>query len=47
MVHSVSQSKKYMVAELRMLKWMCDHTRLDMIKNEIIKDKVRVAPIRR
>ncbi|XP_070057622.1 uncharacterized protein [Nicotiana tomentosiformis] len=30
---------------MRMLRWMCGHTRLDRIMNEVIRDKVGVAPI--
>ncbi|XP_070020562.1 uncharacterized protein LOC142180978 [Nicotiana tabacum] len=33
------------VAERRMLRWMCGHTRLDRIKDEVIRDKVGVAPV--
>ncbi|XP_070044883.1 uncharacterized protein [Nicotiana tomentosiformis] len=33
------------VAKMRMLRWMCGHTRLDRIRNEVIRDKVRVAPV--
>ena len=28
-----------------MLRWMCGHTRLDRIRNVVIREKVRVAPI--
>ena len=28
-----------------MLRWMCGHTRRDMIRNECIREKVGVAPI--
>ena len=28
-----------------MLRWMCDHTRRDRVRNEDIRDKVGVAPI--
>ncbi|KAK8936323.1 hypothetical protein KSP39_PZI013809 [Platanthera zijinensis] len=38
-------SKKMGVAEMRMLRWMCGHTRLDKIRNECIRDKIGVAPI--
>jgi len=33
------------VAEMRMLRWMSGHTRLDKIRNESIKEKVGVVPI--
>ncbi|KAK9681855.1 hypothetical protein RND81_04G017800 [Saponaria officinalis] len=33
------------VAEMRMLRWMCGHTRKDRLRNEIIREKVKVAPI--
>nr|XP_009600282.1 uncharacterized protein LOC104095783 [Nicotiana tomentosiformis] len=33
------------VAKLRVLRWMCGHTRRDMIRNEVIQDKVDVAPL--
>ena len=33
------------VAEMRMLRWMCDHTKLDKIRNEDIRKKIVVAPI--
>ncbi|XP_070011247.1 uncharacterized protein [Nicotiana sylvestris] len=32
------------VAKIRMLIKICGHTRLDMIKNEVIRDKVGVVP---
>jgi len=28
-----------------MIRWMCEFTRLDKIRNEVIREKVRVAPI--
>ncbi|XP_070031783.1 uncharacterized protein [Nicotiana tomentosiformis] len=36
---------KIKVAEMRMLRWMCGHTRLDKIRNEDIRVKVGVAPM--
>ncbi|CAN6688986.1 unnamed protein product [Malus baccata var. baccata] len=33
------------VAEMRMLRWMCGHTRKDKIRNEDIRGKVGVAEI--
>ncbi|XP_070045741.1 uncharacterized protein [Nicotiana tomentosiformis] len=31
--------------QMRMLRWMCEHTRMDKIRNEDIREKVGVAPI--
>jgi len=31
------------VAEMRMLRCICDHTRLDKIRNGVIRDKIGVA----
>jgi len=33
------------VAEMWMLQWCCGHTRRDRVRNEVIRDRVRVAPI--
>ena len=33
------------VAEMRMLRWMCGHTRKDKIRNEVIRNKVGVVLI--
>jgi hypothetical protein len=33
------------VAEMRMLRWFCGHTRRDRVRNEDIRDRVGVAPI--
>ncbi|XP_070029668.1 uncharacterized protein [Nicotiana sylvestris] len=41
----IAHVQKMKVAEMRMLRWMCGHTRLDKIRNEVIRDKVDVAPI--
>jgi hypothetical protein len=37
--------QKMSVAEMRMLCWICGHTRKDRIKNDDIRDKLGVAPI--
>ncbi|KAK9755495.1 hypothetical protein RND81_01G029500 [Saponaria officinalis] len=37
--------QKMSVAEMRMLRWMYGHTRKDRLGNEIIREKVEVAPI--
>ena len=33
------------VVEMRMLRWMCDNTRQDKIRNDVIWKKIGVAPI--
>ena len=33
------------VAEMRMLRWLCGHTRRDRVRDEDIRDRVGVAPI--
>jgi len=33
------------VAEMRMLCWICGHTRLDRVRNDEIRDRLGVAPI--
>ncbi|KAK4376236.1 hypothetical protein RND71_006913 [Anisodus tanguticus] len=33
------------VTEMRMLRWMCRHTRRDMIRNNDIWDSVRVSSV--
>jgi hypothetical protein len=38
-------SRKMSVAEMRMLHWICGHTRKDQIRNYDIMDKLGVAPI--
>ncbi|KAG5583500.1 hypothetical protein H5410_054127, partial [Solanum commersonii] len=37
--------QKMHVAEMRMLRWMCGHTRSDRIRNEVIREKVGVASV--
>ena len=34
-----------MVAEIRMIRWMCGYTRIDRIRHEAIRDKVGVLPM--
>ena len=33
------------VAEIRMLRWICGHTRRDRVRNDNIRDRLRVASI--
>jgi len=39
------QVQRMMVAKVRMIRWMCNYTRMDKIRNEVIREKVRVAPL--
>ena len=34
-----------MVVEMRMIRWMCGYTRLDRIRNVVIREQVGVAPL--
>jgi len=34
-----------MVAEMRIIRWMCGYTRMDRISNGVIRDLVKVALI--
>ncbi|XP_070010815.1 uncharacterized protein [Nicotiana sylvestris] len=40
-----SHIQKIKVVEMRMLRWMCGHTRMDNIRNDDIREKVHVDPI--
>jgi hypothetical protein len=33
------------VAEMRMLRWICGNTRRDRVRNDDIREKLRVAPV--
>ncbi|KAG2578064.1 hypothetical protein PVAP13_6NG184603, partial [Panicum virgatum] len=33
------------VAEMRMLRWICGHTRMDQVRNDDIRDRLGIAPI--
>ena len=37
--------RKMEVAEMRMLRWMCGHTRMERIRNEVFRDRLGVAHI--
>ena len=39
------QVQRMKVAEIRMIRWMCGHTRLEKIRNEVIRSKIGVAAI--
>ena len=33
------------VAEMRILRWICGHTRMDRVRNHDIRDRLGIAPI--
>ncbi|MFS7997302.1 putative RNA-directed DNA polymerase [Helianthus anomalus] len=39
------QARKMEVAEMRMLRWMCGHTRLDRIRNDVFREMLEVSSI--
>ena len=39
------QVQRLTVVEMRMIRWMCGYTRIDRIRNRVIRDLVKVAPI--
>ncbi|XP_070045910.1 uncharacterized protein [Nicotiana tomentosiformis] len=41
----IAYVQKMKVAEVRILRYMCGHTRFDRIRNKVIRGKVGVAPI--
>ena len=40
-----TQVQRLTEAEIRMTRWMCSYTRIDRIRNRVIRDLVKVAPI--
>ncbi|KAD3069016.1 hypothetical protein E3N88_36896 [Mikania micrantha] len=40
-----NQARKLETAEMRMLRWMCGHTRIDRIRNEVFRERLQVANI--
>ncbi|XP_021974358.1 uncharacterized protein LOC110869410 [Helianthus annuus] len=40
-----TQTRKMEVAEMRMLRWMCGHTRLERMRNEVFRERLAVASI--
>ena len=40
-----SHIRRMMAAEMRMIRWICGHTRLDKIRNKVIRGKIRVISI--
>jgi len=42
-----TQVQRMMVAEMRMIRWMCGYTRLDRIRNVVIRERERSCTSRR
>ena len=38
-----SHVQRMRVVEIRMIRWVCGHTRLDKIRNELIRGKIGVT----
>ena len=41
----IQHVQQLIVAEMRMLRWICGHTRMDQVQNDDIRDRLGVAPI--
>jgi len=37
--------QRLMVVEMRKIRWICGYTRMDRIRNEVIREVVKVVPI--
>lgn len=37
--------QRLMLAEIRIIRWMCDYMRVDRIRNEVIRSIVKMTPI--
>ena len=46
MAYEKTHVQRLMVAETRMIRWMCGYLRVDRIMNEVIRDIVKVTPIK-
>ena len=45
LVYKDSTCQQLSVTEMRMLRWICGHTRMDRVRNVDIRDRLGVAPI--
>ena len=41
----IQHAQQLSVAEMRMLRWICGHTRMNRVRNNDIRDRLEVAPI--
>jgi hypothetical protein len=41
----VSDERRLHVMEMRMMRWMCGVTRMDRMRNEYIRESLKVAPV--
>ena len=39
------QAQRLMVVNMRMIRWMCQYTRLDRVRNVLIRERAGVAPL--
>ena len=40
-----TQVQRLMVDETRMIRWMCGYTKMDRIRNVVVRERVGVAPL--
>ena len=41
----IQRIQQLSVVEMRILRWICGHTRIDRVRNDDIRDRLGVAPI--
>ena len=47
MWHTMIQEKKIGVAEMKILRWTCGHTRADIVENTVIIEQIKVTELQK